>query len=65
MRNIAEYPVDAEEAASVLITEAAGFPHELIGDMRPYVCQLAAGFILKNKDAFDAYAKGDNDAKEN
>ena len=57
MRNTKEYPVDAEEAASILALTIEDFPKELVGDMRPYIFNLVAGFILANKDAFDQYAK--------
>jgi len=59
MRNIKEYPVDAEEAAAILITDAAGFPKDLIGDIRPMAFKIVAAFILKNKDAFDRFAKNE------
>jgi hypothetical protein len=57
MRNTKEYPVDAEEAASLLALCAADFPKELIGDMRPYVLSMVAAFVLVKKDEFDQFVK--------
>jgi hypothetical protein len=58
MRNIAEYPADAEEVAAILNLIKAGYDAtKFVGSIHPYVIDMATSFILSRKDDFDEYAR--------